>query len=508
MMDAFSAQTEPIALLAIDDVSIPFTNNLRLEMHRPVKHPDNPLLSPGAPETPDGYGAQFYGSIVEDEGKFKAWYVAVDSSFREDPTSFRCLRPAYAESADGIHWTKPSLGLVQFNGNRENNLVLVEDGPLHMINLKVLVEPDDPDPGRRYKMTAHTRWCSSTKVRRRAGKFEEAGWGTLVPLVSADGLCWRLAIDAKLVDGLLPEADMVLPRHHFEAAGGLYKWNGMYYASGQSGGGLGNWGYVHGTGTYSGREVMMHRSPDFVNWSKTSHVGFIRDSQHTQFQYGHGEEAHEGVSVWNRGNVLIGLYGMWHGGAEWKDITIDLGLLVSNDGIRFREPGRDRAFLERGPDSEWDRGGLLQGQGFANVGDETRVYYGAWDPREAGWTRGGIGLATLPRDRFGSLRMQTPEGGAELVTAPVSLTRRCRVLFNASGLSERSWLRVELLDACERPLPGFSDERAATVRQSGFACPAKWQAPFPGHNGPVKIKAAYEGEDREEIALYGLYVEN
>ena len=54
-----------IALLAIDDISIPFTHNLRLEMHGPVKHPDNPLLRPGAPDMPDGYGAQFYGSIVQ-----------------------------------------------------------------------------------------------------------------------------------------------------------------------------------------------------------------------------------------------------------------------------------------------------------------------------------------------------------------------------------------------------------------------------------------------------------
>jgi len=494
-----------INLLAIDDTAIPFTHNLRLEMHRPVKHPDNPLLSPGSADMPDGYGAQFYGSVVEDEGKFKAWYVAIDPSFLEKPGSFATLRPAYAESADGIHWTKPELGLVEYNGSRKNNLVLIEDGPLNVINLKVLVEPDDPDPSRRFKMTGQTR-CAVQKENK-AGGFQEKTWGTLVPLISADGLHWRLAIDAKPLGGLLPKEARLLPEHHFEAAGGLYKWNGMYYASGQSGGGLGDWGYTHGTRPYSGREVMMHRSPDFVTWSKTSHVGFIRHHQHAKFQYGHGEESHEGASVWNRGNVLLGLYGIWHGGADWEDITLDMGLLVSNDGIRFREPTHEWPLLERGPDGAWDQGGVIQGQGFANIGDETRIYYGAWDPRNRTATsRGGIGLATLPRDRFGSLKMQKANGEAELITMPVSVDGGSRILVNASGLSQNALLRVELLDRLERPLDGYSGNRAARVREAGFASPVEWSSSLPDGQDAVRIKLTYEGDARHQIALHAIYV--
>jgi len=54
-----------------------------------------------------------------------------------------------------------------------------------------------------------------------------------------------------------------------------------------------------------------------------------------------------------------------------------------------------------------DQGGLLQGQGFENIGDQTFIYYGAWDPRPTGRVktppRGGVGIAVLPRDRFGDL---------------------------------------------------------------------------------------------------------
>ena len=243
----------------------------------------------------------------------------------ENLGAFKHLLPAYAESEDGIHWTRPELGLVEYRGSKKNNLVYDEDGPMNMINLKVLIDDDDPDPSRRYKMTGHTRWASQSE--NKAGGFQEMGWGTLVPLVSADGLTWRLAIDTKPDDGLLPRDAMVLPEHHFEAASGLYKWNGMFYATGQSGGGLGDWNYTHGVRHYSGREIMMHRSRDFANWSTSSHVGFIRHHQHEEFQYGEGEETHEGVSVWNRGNVLLGTYGIWHGGAGmgWDWIAVDLG---------------------------------------------------------------------------------------------------------------------------------------------------------------------------------------
>ena len=29
---------------------------------------------------------------------------------------------SYAESLDGVHWTKPSLGLYEFNGSKDNNI--------------------------------------------------------------------------------------------------------------------------------------------------------------------------------------------------------------------------------------------------------------------------------------------------------------------------------------------------------------------------------------------------
>ena len=138
-------------LFSFDDHSFPFNHNLRLIMHQPEKFAENPVLKRGPENSPDHFGVQYYGSIIRVDDRFRMWYIAVDEGINahgggagiEMHNSFR---PAYAESKDGIHWTRPDLGLVEYRGNKNNNLVQIHPAQLAAINLKVLHEPDDPDP--------------------------------------------------------------------------------------------------------------------------------------------------------------------------------------------------------------------------------------------------------------------------------------------------------------------------------------------------------------------------
>ncbi len=58
----------------------------------------------------------------------------------------------------------------------------------------------------------------------------------------------------------------------------------------------------------------------------------------------------------------MGFYGMWQdaaapppkGAAGLTGVRIDLGLIVSNDGIHFREPVPGFKMIARGGESEWD----------------------------------------------------------------------------------------------------------------------------------------------------------
>ncbi|MBI5687092.1 MAG: hypothetical protein HZC54_18635 [Verrucomicrobia bacterium] len=503
--DADFDETAGVTLFAFDSVAIPFSQNLRLEMRSPTRHPANPVVQRGKPGTPDAFGVQFYGSVIREGGKFRMWYVAFDDDTENKVASAR-WRAAYAESRDGLHWTKPNLGLVEYRGNKNNNLILTDPAPLGFVNLKVLSDPDDPDPARRYKISTHVYFRNSRRL------------GTLAPFASADGLRWKLLTPAKPKNAELRKEDLVLPAVHFEPCGGLYKWDGMYYVCGQNA--------MNATRPYQGRVARTYRSPDFVNWSQTSSVAFVREPQHTYLGPGRsreGEQTHEAISVWNRGNVLLGLYGIWHGGKEWKDVTIDLGFVVSNDGVSFREPAHEWTFLKRGEDGAWDQGGVLQGQGFENIGDETFIYYGAWDPRHWQDTpeRGGVGIATLPRDRFGDLVVeeagkgsgdyQLPVITSEFVTAavPTKAGIAHRFYLNADGLGAQANLKVELLDDRERPLPGFSGKAAAIVRQSGFHTPILWngQTAIVGLPGRIRLKVSFEGEQNTKVRFSALYIQ-
>jgi hypothetical protein len=341
--------------------------------------------------------------------------------------------------------------------------------------------------------------------------------GTLAPYASEDGLSWKLLVDAEPVDAELPQEDMVLPALHFEPAGGLYKWEGLYYLSGQNA--------IAASRPYHGRVMREIVSPDFVNWSHFSSIGFVRPWQHQLLGPGRsreGEQTHEGVSVWNRGNVLVGLSGMWHGAKEWKDVTIDLGFLVSNDGVHFREPAHESVFLARGEDGAWDQGGLLQGQGFENIGDQTFIYYGAWDPRiwQGSPRRGGVGIAILERDRFAHLVVdQTTKGTgnyqiAEIVSdfltaaVPLEADGPRRFYINADGLGSEATLKIELLSPEAVPLPDFSGKNAAIVRTSGFQTPIVFNGKdrIEGLPDRVRVRVTFVGSKNTDIRFNAIYV--
>ena len=253
-------ETKVTTLFAFDDVSIPLTQNLRVRMRKPEKHPANPVVARGPAGSVDAWAVQFYGSIIRVGDKYRLWYAAASDLAPSGPNVPR-WRPAYAESVDGIHWTKPNLGLVDHHGSKANNLVPIDPPELSFLNLKVLHEPEDPDPSRRYKMTTHVFF---TKERR---------LGTLVPFFSPDGIHWRTVRPVTPLGTEIGKESLFLHWTHFEPAGGLWKWDGVYYASGQNAN--------VASEPFHGRIARSYASADFVHWSHASAVNFTRDVQHT-----------------------------------------------------------------------------------------------------------------------------------------------------------------------------------------------------------------------------------
>src|SRR5262249_3681436 len=74
----------------------------------------------------EGWGSFAYTTVLKDGAKYRMYYRGTpngvtDGSYEETT--------CYAESDDGIHWTKPDLGLFEVMGTKQNNVILAKMPP-------------------------------------------------------------------------------------------------------------------------------------------------------------------------------------------------------------------------------------------------------------------------------------------------------------------------------------------------------------------------------------------
>jgi hypothetical protein len=256
-------------------------------------------------------------------------------------------------------------------------------------------------------------------------------------------------------------------------------------------------------------------SYDFENWSDAGHVSFRRDPVPPRavpdFEFHRGEQVHLGASLWNRGNVLLGFYGQWHNASnDRRDCTVDLGLIVSSDGIHFREPVPDYKIVPGFEEPDRAEPRLTQGQGFENIGDRTIAYYGIWPENDRN-SPTGVRIATWPRDRLGYFQPAPDTEGAQCVSSPLTNLRPgARVSLNATHLAPESQLTVELLDEQFRPLPGYTAaDFVALTNKSGLRLPVAWRGKekLDAIDRPVRVRVNWTGANADAARLFAIYVE-
>jgi hypothetical protein len=93
--------------LFLDDYLIESSTNIERTIHPVKKYDGNPVL--WASESWEPKLSVLYGSVIQDEGKYKMWYKSG-------------MGVGYAESSDGIEWGKPRLDLVKIDGQETNLL--------------------------------------------------------------------------------------------------------------------------------------------------------------------------------------------------------------------------------------------------------------------------------------------------------------------------------------------------------------------------------------------------
>jgi hypothetical protein len=221
------------------------------------------------------------------------------------------------------------------------------------------------------------------------------------------------------------------------------------------------------------------------------------------------------------GNVCVGLYCIWHNAPfptqnDWfgKGTTSgDFGLVVSNDGLHFREPVKGHVWL-RGDESPVVLPGvqhkmiLCQGNGILNAGDETRIYHGRWaNTTDVNDYYAEIALATLPRDRWGALGLFPDAVEGSAWSCPVTLPAGgCQLALNADGTPN---MRVEIADERFTFLPTYSGEQGGKpAAAGGLECPVAWPqgnlAALAGQT--VRFRFHLKRTDAVEPRLYAVYL--
>ena len=483
--------SDSLLLLAIDDHSLPFKRHLCYYLSRPEVRKE-PVLVPSLddPSAPDHMAANFYGTVLYDEGRFRMWYYAKNE---ERPKPHESSVICYAESDDGIHWTKPKLGQKEFKGGRDNNAL---DFPgRQTYGASVIKDGDDPDPDRLYKMVYNPVQEAGPV----ADRFGQA-ISTMGTATSPDGINWNVN----------PE----WPVDVFVEQSSFYKHDGLYYVHGQGifrGGGEG--------GSEHGRQGYVWVSPDFNEWVPGWGEAFTLPEPLDPSQRGYNfkyDQVHLGVGAASFGNVQVGLLGLWHQmgpGPMHEGTSCDFGLLVSNDGMHFREPVKGHVYISRHESPVTQPKGkayhtiLCQSNGILNVGDETRIYHGRW--RNAGISPdyyAEIALATLPRDRWGALGLYPAQAEGWVWTAPVALPDGAGLSLNADHAAQ---MRVEVSDERFNLLPEYSGAQSGTPSVND---PLNGAVTWPDadlsalRGSPVRFRVHLRRDGGREPRLYALYV--
>lgn len=446
-------------VLFIDDHFIESNSGLERKLHQPQDIDSNPVI---VPEHPWEHRRIPYGSVLwfPAERKFKCWYLTLN--IYDSRPGFRGYRKehhvpiheaaflCYAESKDGVKWTKPKLGLHEFRGSKQNNIVLVSPGT-HFDSTSVMyLRLDKQWPYR--MMTFIGRWPYKDEL-------VKEKWGDPPPFGiqrhghyafgSKDGIRWTelnnnepvLRVSDRSMFWWDPHKRMFVgaaKRSHNNKRAQAFAW-----------------------------------SRDMLHWTVTP------DWIHVADQQDHPQDEAEAAYCFPYGSQWVGFGEMRRvrksdGGVVDRGTTINWELLTSRDGRHWSRPMRDLFFAEAA-EKTWRHQVFKI---FANPPIERDgrllIYYGGKtgtvpidkgnEPFQA------VCLATLRKDGFVSLTAGKQAG--ELVTKPF-VAANDSLLLNVD-VFDGGEARVEVLDGNMRAIPGFDLSGSIPLRGRSTQQAVRW----------------------------------
>jgi hypothetical protein len=381
-----------------------------------------------------------YHSVIHDGDLYRMYHRGSALGVKDGRLKTGKQVYCYAESRDGIRWTKPDLGLFEYNGSNQNNIIWTGVGT-HNFAPFLDTRPDCP-PESRFKALAGT-----------------AKEGGLFAFHSPDGIHWSLMRQKPVVTkGAFDSQNLAF----WDASAGKYRAYFRTFTKGIT------TGKVWKPAGY--RAIRTASSEDFLSWSDEADLTY--EDSPVEHLY-----TNQIGPYFRAPHILIGFptryiergwspsmralpqlqHRQQRAEAHLRyGTSLTEGLLMaSRDGVHFER--WNEAFLRPGPErpDTW-----LYGQNFIawhavetrsslpGASNELSLY-----AAEGSWTGDSNAMRRYTLRLDGFVSVNAGWKGGELVTRPLRFNgNRLSINFATSAAGS---IRVEIQDAQGKPLPGF-----------------------------------------------------
>jgi hypothetical protein len=442
--------TSSPSVLTIDAAPEPFfdrrliastTGDINLRLHPPLRR--EVVFRFDAPW--EGAESGYVTVLAADDRKFLMFYRGGGESTREQT----CL----AQSADGIHWTRPTVGLFEFKGSKQNNIILMPTnrkayGESHNFT-PFLDRNPATSPDHKFKALAMTRPDSRP---------------ALAAFASADAIHWTRLVN-----------EPVITRGSFDSQNTAF-WDPN----------LRQYACYSRIGRDGKRQIQRSLSDDFIHWSEPRSLDY-GDAPLEHF-YTNAITLHPANP-----RLYIGLPMRFV--PERKKIGLpprdtdglsDAVVITSRDGLRFERTFRE-AFIRPGLDQQnWGHAhgnqtpacGILQTSP-TQLSIYWSEHYGATPRLVRGTIRPG-----------GPASIHAGADGGELLTQPLRLAgSSLHINYSTSATGS---IKVELRTLTGNPLPGVAMTDCDEIYGDELDRPISWNGrtaiPEQFRAGPLRLR--------------------
>lgn len=368
-----------------------------------------------------------YHTVFQDGDRYRMYYMCSQLKERATDPDPHASMAAYAESTDGINWQKPVLGLFEFNGSKQNNLIWAGLGSEGFSPFK------DPNPA-----------CAPDAPYKALGP----GSGGLVAFKSLDGIRFsQMRVTPVITQGAFDSQNLAF----WDSVRGEYR---AYWRDFRNG----------------VRDIKTATSKDFLTWTEPAWLTY--PNAPVEHLY-----TNQIAPYYRAPHIFLG-FPTRYTDRGWTDSLMFLpeleerqaraemsqrygtaitdGLIMSSrDGLTFSRWGE--AFI---PPERQEMGRWMYGDNYQNWGIiETRTDIPRVPKELSVYAIEGCWRGTANRLRRYTLRIdgfvsvQAKLSGGELLTKPL-VFRGNRMVINYATSAAGS-IRVELQDEAGAPISGY-----------------------------------------------------